>query len=98
MRENTYTVAVLPAKENAVPKLLETLETLADATRQEHGCIEYGFYRDSADETQVLSFERWVDADSEHAHWETAHLKQAIQAMDDLLVTKPQIYKMKKIV
>ena len=98
MHENIYTIAVLPAKENSVDELLATLESLAEATRQEHGCIEYGFYRDSADTNCVLSFERWVDQASEDAHWETPHLKQAIKAMDELLATKPQIFKTQKII
>ena len=98
MLENIYTVAVLPAKENSVDALLTTLESLAKATRQEHGCIEYGFYRDSADTNCVLSFERWVDQASEDAHWKTPHLKQAINAMDELLAAKPQIFKTQKII
>ena len=98
MHENIYTVAVLPAKENSVDALLTTLEALAKATRQEHGCIEYGFYRDSADTNCVLSFERWVDQASEDAHWETPHPKQVIKAMDELLVSKPQIYTTQKII
>ena len=98
MHENIYTIAVLPAKEDSVDELLVTLESLAEATRQEHGCIEYGFYRDSTDANCVLSFERWVDQAAEDAHWDTPHLKQAINAMDELLATKPQIFKTKKII
>ena len=98
MHENIYTIAVLPAKEDSVDDLLNMLQSLAHATRQEHGCIEYGFYRDSADTNCVLSFERWVDQASEDAHWQTPHLKQAIEAMDDLLATQPQIFKTQKVI
>ena len=45
MHENVYTIAVLPAKQGRIDELLSMLHTLADATRREHGCIEYGFYR-----------------------------------------------------
>ena len=42
MLNNVYTIAVLPAKEGRIEDLLAALQTLADATRQEPGCIEYG--------------------------------------------------------
>ncbi len=98
MRANVYTIAVLPAKEGSVEALLRELETLAEATRQEHGCIEYGFYQESSDANTVLSFERWLDQDAEDAHWETAHLKHAIEQMETLLTEKPKIFKSSKII
>ena len=98
MHENIYTIAVLPAKENSVDELLVTLESLAEATRQEHGCIEYGFYRDSANTECVLSFERWVDQASEDAHWETPHLGDALRTLKPVLAGEPKIYKATKVI
>ena len=98
MHANIYTIAILPAKEDSVEALLGALESLAEATRQEPGCIEYGFYRDTADTNCVLSFERWVDQASEDAHWQTPHLKQALVALDQLLEKKPQVFKTQKII
>lgn len=98
MHRNVYTIAVLPAKAGMIDELLAELKTLAAATRKEAGCIEYGFYRDAADSNTILSFERWVDQSAEDTHWQTPHLKHAIDAMDRLLATKPQIYKTSKII
>ena len=98
MLNNVYTIAVLPAKEGRIEDLLAALQTLADATRQEPGCIEYGFYRDTENPNTVLSFERWADAAAEDSHWQTPHLKAGIAAMGDILETKPQIYKAKKTI
>ena len=98
MHENVYTVAVLPAKEGHLDDLLSVLRVLADATRQERGCIEYGFYRATEDGNTVLSFERWVDASAEDAHWETTHLKDALEAMGDLLQSEPQVFKTKCVI
>ncbi|MEN1678031.1 MAG: putative quinol monooxygenase [Planctomycetota bacterium] len=98
MQNNVYTIAVLPAKAAAADALLAELRTLADATRQEAGCIEYGFYREAADSNTVLSFERWVDQDAEDAHWQTPHLKHALGAMQTLLETEPQVFKCKKTI
>ena len=98
MHENVYTIAVLPAREGCLDGLLGMLESLAASTRQEHGCIEYGFYQDGADSNVVLSFERWVDQEAEDKHWQTAHLKQAIASMGELLESDPKIFKTKKII
>lgn len=98
MHQNVYTIAVLPAKEGRIDDLLKTLETLAKATRQEHGCIEYGFYQDRDRPSTVLSFERWVDSDAEDSHWQTPHLKHAIGAMGDILEREPEIFKATNII
>ena len=98
MHRNVYTIAILPGKEGAIKELIGELETLADATRREDGCIEYGFYRDTSETNTIVSFERWLDSEAEAKHWGTEHLKHAIEAMDNLLTTKPQIFKTSKII
>ncbi len=98
MQQNVYTIAVLPAKEGRIDDLLNTLEALAEATRQEHGCIEYGFYQDRERSNTVLSFERWVDPDAEDRHWQTPHLKNAMKAMGDILERDPDIFKATNII
>lgn len=98
MHRNVYTIAVLPAKAGSTDALLAELQTLAEATRQERGCVEYGFYSDAANPNTVLSFERWVDQQAEDEHWETPHLKRAIEAMGALLETPPQVFKTSKVI
>lgn len=98
MKANVYTIAVLPAADGRADELLTTLQSLADSTRQERGCIEYGFYQDAADSNRVISFERWVDQDAEDSHWQTPHLKEALDAMGDLLASEPQIFKAQKVI
>ena len=98
MHRNVYTIAVLPAKEGSAEDLLAELQTLAQATRQEPGCIEYGVYRDAENPGTVLSYERWVDREAEDSHWETPHLKRAIEAMGALLETPPQVFKTSKVI
>lgn len=98
MKNNLYTIAVLTAKDGRLDELLGTLTTLANATRQEHGCIEYGFYRDESNRNAVLSFERWVDADAESAHWNTQHLGDALQQLESILEEKPTVFKAMKVI
>ena len=98
MTENRYTIAVLTAKDGRVDELIGTLAGLAEATRTEPGCIEYGFYRDVTNANTVISFERWVDTAAEDAHWETTHLNDALQALESVLEAAPAIHKANKII
>lgn len=98
MTDNLYTIAVLTAKDGLIDELLTTLTSLAAATRQERGCIEYGFYRDSESNNTVLSFERWLDADAESAHWQTSHLNQALHTLESILESEPQVFKASKVI
>jgi quinol monooxygenase YgiN len=98
MTEKLYTIAVLPAAQGKTDVLIDHLETLAEQTRKEAGCIEYGFYRDQRTPSVVLSYEVWQDAEAEAAHWGTPHLTQAIEAFEHLLDGQPIIYKGPRII
>lgn len=98
MQANVYTIALLPAQDGKVNALIERLKSLAAATWQERGCIEYGFYQDAADPNLVISYERWVDQQAEDLHWRTPHLTEAIEAMKELLSSEPQVFKTHKII
>ena len=98
MTDRLYTIAVLPAAEGKVDLLIKQLETLAEQTRKEAGCIEYGFYHDQSDPNVVLSYEVWQDAEAEASHWETPHLTSAIEAFNHILDGQPTIYKGPRII
>ncbi len=98
MTEKTYTIAVLPAAQGKIDVLIDHLETLAEQTRKETGCIEYGFYRDQSTPNIVLSYEAWQDAEAEAKHWETPHLTHAIETFKHILDGQSTIYKGPKII
>ena len=98
MTDKVYTIAVLPAAEGKMDLLIKQLETLAEQTRKETGCIEYGFYHNQSDPNVVLSYEVWQDAEAEAAHWQTPHLTSAIEAFSHILDGQPTIYKGPRII
>ncbi len=98
MTEKLYTIAVLPAAQGKLEVLIDHLETLAEQTRKEAGCIEYGFYRDQSTPNAVLSYEVWQDAEAEAAHWRTPHLTRAIEAFKHILDGQPTIYRGRRII
>ncbi|MEL7035822.1 MAG: putative quinol monooxygenase [Cyanobacteria bacterium J06592_8] len=98
MSEKLYTVAVLKAQIGKFDELVAILEELAKQTRQEAGALQYGFYRTLEDPNTILSFEEWLDADVESAHWKTPHLTSAIEKFKDILDGEPTIYKSHQII
>ena len=99
MSENIFTIAVLKAKEGRLDDLKATLTALAEETRKEPGALEYFFVQDqNFDHNTIVSYERWENADEEKKHWDTSHLKSAIDAMGDILDGKPQVHRGYKVI
>ncbi len=98
MKEKIYTIAVLPAAQGKIDVLIDHLKTLAEQTRKEAGCIEYGFYQNQSNPNVVLSYEVWQDTEAEAAHWRTPHLMSAVEAFKHILEGDPTIYKGPRII
>lgn len=98
MSEPVYVVAVLKAKAGKVNDTIAILENLAQHSRQESGCVDYGFYRDRNDPAVILSFETWKDAEAEAIHWNTPHLNRALEAFGEVLDSEPILYKCTKVI
>jgi quinol monooxygenase YgiN len=54
----------------------ETLRVLAEASRQEPGCVSYIPHRVEGDPDTVLIYEQYRDADALDAHGRSAHFKK----------------------
>ncbi len=99
MSEAVYVVAVLKAKEGRLDDLKSTLSTLAGETRKEKGAIEYFFVHDEhQDANTIVSYEKWKNAEEEAAHWKTAHLRNAIEAMKGILDGDPVIHRGPRVI
>ena len=99
MSENIYTIAILKAKEGRLDDLKNTITKLAAETRKEPGAIEYFFIQDqNHDPNTIVSFEKWQNAEKEAQHWQTPHLKAAIEAMKDILDGDPIVHKGLKVI
>jgi quinol monooxygenase YgiN len=54
----------------------ETLRNLAEASRQEPGCVSYIPHRVEGDPDTVLIYEQYRDDAAEEAHRQSAHFKK----------------------
>lgn len=98
-KDPIYTIAVLKAREGCLSELKATLEQLAAETRKERGALEYFFVHDqNHDPNTIVSYEKWLNADEESAHWKTPHLKDAIGHLKDILDGDPIIHRGPKVI
>ena len=98
MGKQVEVVAVLVAQPGKEASVEAVLTELAAASREEEGCIEYGFYRDRADATRVLAFEIWASSEALQFHFETEHFKAGSSKLESLLAAEPVITQCEKII
>ena len=60
-------------KPGAIEVLTPLYRELIEKTRQENGCVEYGFYIDVADETKGCFVETWASDEALQAHTQSEH-------------------------
>ncbi len=69
-----------------VARLLPAANAMAEATRQEDGCIEYEFSERIDEPGKIRLFERWESALHLAAHFETDHMATWRAALGDVTV------------
>jgi quinol monooxygenase YgiN len=63
-------------KEGELEAVLAALKPLAQASRQEPGCLMYQAHRDSDDERVVFLYEQYADEAAYQAHADSDHFKR----------------------
>ena len=77
-----HVVATIPAKLEAVDQIRTALNTLAEATRQEEGCLAYDLYESAAFPGTFVTVERWRGQADLDAHLTSPHIAEAFAAAD----------------
>jgi quinol monooxygenase YgiN len=72
-------------------ELLEILREIQAASRADDGCLNYGYYREIADEQSFVAVEEWRDMDALDAHVRTAHVARLITALPEHAAEPPEI-------
>ncbi len=84
-------VATLPAKPDTREELAALLAALAKTSRDDAGCLSYGFYADVEDPTLFVSVETWDEQASLDAHMQQPHVTEGLGKLGDLLGGAPSI-------
>ncbi len=77
-----HAVATIPAKAGSEEGIRAALTTLAEATRQEEGCLSYDLYESASAPGTFITLERWSDQGALEAHLTTPHVAAAFAAAD----------------
>ena len=76
------TVRIRPERrDDAVRAVLE----MAEATREEPGCLTYRFFADLADPSIFFLFEEWESEDALARHFRTAHMEVFRRRIPDVV-------------
>ncbi len=78
-----HVVAVIPGKPEAADDVRAALTTLAEATRQEEGCVSYALSESKAEPGTFVTVEVWKDQAAMDAHMTTPHVAAAFATVGD---------------
>jgi len=77
-----HAVATIPAKAGSEDAVRTALTTLAEATRQQEGCLSYDLYESASTPDTFVTVEPWTDQAALEAHLGTPHVATAFAAAD----------------
>ncbi len=84
-------IARLTANPDKVAELKSLLLSIIEPTRQEQGCIKYELLQNQADPTDFTFVEEWESAALLEQHLASNHLQAAVQKLEGLAVSPPDI-------
>jgi quinol monooxygenase YgiN len=91
MAATIHVLARFVAKAGKEDALKAVLTRLIPPTRRELGCYQYDLLVETADPRQFCFVERWDDAEALDQHLETRHLTSALEQIEDLVESPPDI-------
>ena len=72
-------------------ELMRVGETVAAASRDEAGCIDYRLYQSTEDANAFVFVEEWESREALDAHFATAHVATLMRALPSLLTAPPDV-------
>lgn len=87
--------AVLKPKPDMINPLLDELEKVKVASREESGCLQYDLLQAIEDDT-VLIYEVYENSDAVQNHIKTEHYQAYRENTADIIQSR-EVYKMKKV-
>ena len=76
-------VARFRPKAERVDDFVALLKDVQAASREDHGCLHYGYYAEVADPLQYVAVEEWRDMAALEAHLRTPHVARLIAALPE---------------
>jgi quinol monooxygenase YgiN len=64
---------------------------VAQASREEAGCISYRLHQDTELENQFVFVEEWADSEALQRHFATSHIREFMRAIPAAIVAPPDV-------
>lgn len=74
-----------------VEELTRIGQEVAQASREEEGCLGYRFYADTEDPEAYLFVEEWESMEALQRHFTTPHVAALMQSMPGVIVGTPDV-------
>jgi quinol monooxygenase YgiN len=81
-------VSCEPANREALIALLTKMQ---DASREEDGCIRYGFFSAVEDPNGFVAVEEWTDREALDRHFAEPHLQEFASGLLELVSERPEV-------
>jgi quinol monooxygenase YgiN len=72
-------------------ELIGLFETMQDNSRQEPGCLRYGFFQAVEDPLSFVAVEEWADRDALDAHFAQPHLHAFTRRLLETISETPEV-------
>ncbi len=72
-------------------ELVAELEKMQTASREEDGCIRYGFFSAVEDPLSFVAVEEWRDREALDAHFTQPHLQEFVKRLLELSFEQPEV-------
>jgi quinol monooxygenase YgiN len=92
-----HVTARFRVKPGQVDAAISILAELVEHSRNEDGCIAYGYYRQTDDAEALTSIETWKTPEAEAAHIDTDFLEDAVSRLRPLLDGKPDVKRYRQV-
>jgi quinol monooxygenase YgiN len=66
-------------------------QAVAQASRQEPGCISYRLYEDTERDGEFVFVEEWETSEALQRHFATSHIREFMQAIPGAIVAPPDV-------
>jgi len=71
--------------------LIALFERMQNASRQEEGCLRYGFFAAVEDPHTFVAVEEWADREALDRHFAEPHLQEFARGLRDAVSTPPEV-------
>ena len=72
-------------------ELIAQLQKMQDASREEEGCIRYGFFSAVEDAHSFIAVEEWEDREALDRHFAQPHLQEFTVKLLELVSGRPEV-------